>query len=642
VASAPAHAPEADPGARDWLMRAGDGLGFAAILYYCYVAVVGIFSPEFDRSLFIFLGAVLAIAYYPLGLGAFGRLLDLGLIALAVVASLRFNLMAEDYALNVGMPLERIDIVLGWAMMLVSLEAGRRALGPTIPLIASLALFYLYRGDLVPAPFSHAGFGFEAIASHMFAGTEGLYGGITYILASQMLLFLVFGTFITRSGAADFYSDLCLSFLGHRYGGNAKAAVASSFIVGSVTGSAAANVAITGSMSIPMMIRTGFAPHIAGAIEAAASTGGTVLPPVMGVAAFVMVAITGIPYVTIVLYSVVPALLYFLVVYSQVHLYARRHNLGGIARADLPPLGATLRRGWVFLTPVAAVTALIYADYSLARIALLAAIVTIAASWAAGRRTAMSPAAIAQALVESARGALPILAVAGPVSIIAESVLLPGTSLRLTAAIIDLGGGQLGPTIAIIFLIAYILGMGLSVVPAYVVLATLAAPALEQIGVPKLTAHLLVMWWSQTSNITPPVALATYVAASIAKSSVWRTGNAAVIKGAAMFYLPVLFVYQPPLLLSGSLFAIVETIGTIALGTLALSAAVEGFFVTALSPAQRVTYGIAGVLLIAGSMDLWVVAGLALAVATFLWVRRGLAARPAPNDQPRTTRGGSP
>ncbi|MCC7427058.1 MAG: TRAP transporter fused permease subunit [Alphaproteobacteria bacterium] len=590
--------------------RLGDVIGVACVLYYAYVAVVGIFNPELDRSLFVFVGVALSLIYHPLRWGPAGRAIDMALVAVAAWATLHFIAESEDFALNVGLPLAPIDVWLGWAMMLISLEAGRRALGASIPLLALAALFYLYRGDLIPAPFSHSGFDTATIASHMYAGTEGMYGGITYILASQMLLFLVFGAFITRSGAADFYSDICMAMVGRRHGGTAKTAVSMSLIVGSVTGSAAANVAITGTVTIPMMMRSGVQPPVAAAIEAAASTGGTVMPPVMGVAAFVMVAITGISYGTIALVSAVPALLYFLSVYSQVHFYAQRRGLGGVTDEKLPGLRPTLRRGWWFFLPIVVVTWLIYADYSLARIGLLATITTIAASWLSGRgRTAMNLSGLWTATVESARGSLSILAVAAPVSIISEAILLPGTGLRLTGAIIDLGGGNLALTLAIVFVIAYVLGMGLSVVPAYLVLATLAAPALVQLGVPLLAAHLLVVWWSNASNITPPVALATYVAASIARTSLWKAGNAAIVKAAALLYLPVLFVYQPPLILNGGWLDCIVAGASATIGVLALSVAIEGYWRGPANLIERLGFGVAGVVLMVAGVDLWLLVG---------------------------------
>jgi TRAP transporter 4TM/12TM fusion protein len=488
-------------------------------------------------------------------------------------------------------------MVLGIAITLISIEASRRVLGLWIPVISLVFLAYLFAGPWMPGALRHGGFDLDTVVSNLYASTEGLYGVITYVLASTLFLFLVFGQFLVRSGASDFFSDLCLSFLGRRPGGGAKASVASSLIVGSVTGSAAANVAITGVLTIPLMKRTGYAPHIAAATEAAASTGGTVMPPVMGAAAFIMVALTGIPYATIALLSAVPALVYFLCVYLQVHFYAKRHGLAGLPAAEVPAFWAVWRRGWVFVAPLVVVVALVFAGYSLARIALLGMVTCVLCSWL-DRRTRMGWRAILDALAEGTKHGLSIIAVAGPVSVMTLAILLPGTGLKITGILIDLGGSSIALTMGIIFVIAYILGMGLSMVPAYIILTTLAAPALIRMDVPVIAAHFVVMWWSQASNITPPVALASYVAANIAGSPLWQTGNAAVVKGAGLFFLPLLFVYQPGFLFEGSALEIASTIGSVLVGVLMISAAIEGYLTRALNAGFRIAYGVAGGLLI--------------------------------------------
>ncbi|MBI4184974.1 MAG: TRAP transporter fused permease subunit [Proteobacteria bacterium] len=599
-------------------------LSVACTFYYAYVAFFGITTPSLDRSLFIFVGVAVTLCLHPLPGGLAGRIFDALLLALATAATVRFNLMYDTFLMIAGLPISGLDIVLGWTITILCLEAARRVLGPAIPLIAALFLAYLYFGPFAPGPLRHSGFDLDTIASNLFAGTEGLYGVITYILASTLFLFLVFGQFLTRSGASDFYSDVCLSFLGWRAGGGAKAAVASSFIVGSITGSAAANVAITGVITIPLMKRTGYEPHIAAATEAAASTGGTILPPVMGVAAFVMVALTGIPYVQIALYATVPAILYFLNVFLQVHFYAMRNGLKGLPREECPGFLETLRRGWPFFIPLAIVVAMVYRGYSLSRIGLIAIVVTILCSWVSPR-TRMGPRAILDAMADGTRMALPIITVAGPVSAMTLAILMPGTGLKITGLLINLAGGNLAIAVALIFIIGYVLGMGLSVVPSYIILATLAAPALIRLDVPVMAAHFVVMWWGQASNITPPVALAAYVAANIAGSPMWRTGMAAVVKGAGLFYLPVLFVYQPGLLMQGGPWQILVTVGSIVVGIVVLSAAVEGYFRRPLSVPARVVMGALGAVAIV-SQNPFVIGGSLAIILGVYWADGWIAA----------------
>ena len=448
----------------------GFAIGLVTTCYYMYVATFGTFSPALDRSLFIYVGVALAVCIFPLGESIYARMLDVVFLAAVSVATFRFNEHYLIFAENEGYDIGDFDMVMGWIMILGVIEASRRSLGIAMAVISVAFLTFLYFGAYVPWPFVHSGFNLRQIATSLYAQTDGLYGSITYVLSSNLFLFLVFGVFLIRSGASDFFTNICLSFLGTRPGGGAKAAVGASFITASISGSASANVAITGNITIPMMIRTGYRPAVAGGIEAAASTGGTVMPPVMGASAFIMVALTGYSYGQIVLYATIPALLYFLNVYLQVHFYAMRNDLKGLPAEECPPFRATLKKGWVYLTPIAIVIVLVYLDYSLRRVGLLAIVSVIAASWFTDRR--MGPREIVMALADGAKSTLPIIAIAGPVSIIAGAMLLPGTGIRVTGLIIDLGQSNLAFTVMFIFIIAYILGMGLSVIPAYVILAT--------------------------------------------------------------------------------------------------------------------------------------------------------------------------
>ena len=571
------------------------------------------------------MGIALAICLYPLGRNVWARAIDCVLLILAAWSTAHFNFQFEEYSANAGFGLSNLDLFLGAAIILISVEASRRVLGWSIPIIALVFLAYLFIGPSIPGPLHHSGFSFEAVVSNLYASTEGLYGVITYTLASTLFLFLVFGQFLVRSGASAFYSDLALSLLGQHPGGGAKAAVTSSMIVGSITGSAAANVAITGVITIPLMIRTGYKPHIAAGIEAAASTGGTVLPPVMGSAAFIMVALTGIPYSEIALYSAIPAVIYYMVVFCQVHFYAKRNDLKGLPPEECHPFHVVIRRGWVHVIPIIIIVTMVYWGYSLSRTALFAMIASIVCSWA-NKKTRMGPREIIGALADGSKHSLSIIVIAAPVSIMTLAMLMPGTELKITSILISLGGGNLAATIAMIFVIGYVLGMGLSVVPSYIILATLAAPAMMRLGVPVMAAHFIVMWWGQASNITPPVALASYVAANIAGSTLWKSGNAAVIKGAGLFFLPVLFAYQPGLLLEGSLANIVVTISSIIAGVVLIAAGIEGYLVRKSSLAFRLTYVVMGSLLIIASAFYTVliltVAAIVL-IAIDLWFARG-------------------
>lgn len=606
-------------------------LGVICSLYYMWVALVGIRYPQLDRSLFIFFGIALTFALKPTGRNPVVRGLDGVVIVAALFATVHFNARYNDFLEMIGAPISTTDAVSAWILIVACLEACRRVLGWSIPILAVCFLFFLRYGTYVPQPLTHVDFDWSTIASYMYAGTDGLYSDLTYVLASQMFLFLVFGTFLMRAGAADYFARSSVALFGDRVGGTAKASVFSSAIIGSITGSAAANAAIVGTVTIPLMKASGFRAHVAGGIEAAASTGGTILPPVMGVAAFIMVALTGIPYSTVATYSVLPAFFFFLCIYAQVHFYARRNGLSGTPRAELPRRAATLASGWYYIAPVAVIVTMVFFHYSLAFTALCAIAAAFATSMV-NRATRMGVRATLDTLAKGTQHALPIMVVAGPVAIMSECLLLPGTGLRVTGLIIDLAHGNLEITLLLVYIIAYVLGMGLSVVPAYIILATLAAPALIQLHVPVLAAHLLVIWWSQASNIKPPVALAVYVTSSIAGTGLWETGWSAVLKAAGLFFIPVLFVYQPAIFLNGSVLEIVVTCVVIGIGIVVSAGAIEGFLLHPLTVVSRIALGVGGVVLMLGYNLLTIAIGSAITAATLLFpseLLRGATARQA-------------
>jgi TRAP transporter 4TM/12TM fusion protein len=360
---------------------------------------------------------------------------------------------------------------------------------------------------------------------------------------------------------------------------------------------------------------------VAGATEAAASLGGSILPPVMGAAAFVMVALTGIPYVTIIQYASIPGVLYFLGVYFQTHFYALKMNLKGLPQEELPKLGPSLKRGWYHIAPFFSVVYLLLKGYSLPLVALSAIACTVFFSYMR-RETRMSIKDIVNGLALGAKTSIPILAIAAPVSIMSEAVLLPGMGLKLSSMILDLSGGSVAVTIFIVFVVGYILGMGLSIVPAYIILATLGAPALIQLGVPVMAAHLMVMWYGQASTITPPVCLASYVAAGLAGSSFWKTGMEAVKKAMAIFYLPILFVYQPGLLLNGSLITILATVGSLIIGIFILSTGIERYLIRKCTLLEQILLLASGTVWILGTTLPYFIIGAGLFIIVWILQRR--------------------
>lgn len=604
-------------------LKLSDIRNLVAILFsgfYLYQAAFGIVSPAVNRSMFICFGIVLVILNKP-SKTKLWFFLDLLLVTAVIFGTIYFNLNYDRFAREYGLDLNTLDVIIGTLMIFISIEAVRRQLGWSIAILAIIFLLYLVFGRYFPRVISHGGFTYNQIVSEMYASTNGLYGSVTYTLATYMFLFLIFGAFLKHGGATDFYLTLSRALFGSRVGGSAKAAATSSFIMGMISGSASANVAITGQVTIPLMKQNGYSPAVAGGTEAAASLGGTILPPIMGASAFIMVALTGIPYIRIALYALIPAVLYYISVFMHCHFYAAKHALSGEKKENLPDLKETLKTGLHFILPILVLIFFLFRGESLQRVGLYSIISVVILSYVR-KETRLSIKKILNALADGSKTALPIVAVAGPVGIISSSVLLPGMGLRVSGMIINMTGGSLALTILLIFIIGYILGMGLSIVPAYILLATLGAPALINLGIPVVAAHLLVLWYAQLSTITPPVCLGSYVAAGIAEAPFWETGMQGVIRAAAIFYLPVVFVYQPSLILIGETSDIILTVLAVLIGVFAIVGGAEGYVLRKMNIPSRIVVIAAGLLLFTIPLPLkGIGAAVFLGFVAYQWIR---------------------
>jgi TRAP transporter 4TM/12TM fusion protein len=550
---------------------------FTAILFtlvYMYQGWFGVTSPSFNRSVYIFFAILLVIINKPLK--GHWAILDYIAVLAVIVCTVYFNTNYDRFMRSFGMRLETVDIIIGTIMIILVIEAVRRQLGWLLAGLTMISLVYLVYGRYFPSGVAHAGFSWDIVISDLFASTHGIYGEITYVLANYMLLFLVFGSFLSLSGAGDFYLELAKSILGRKPGGGAKAGVLSSFIVGSVTGSAAGNVAITGAITIPLMKKTKYESYVAGATEAVASTGGTILPPVMGAAAFIMSAITGRSYLDIIKIAAIPGILYFCSVFMHTHFYALKRGLSGLPKEDMPNIWKTIKGGIQFILPLIVLIGSLIYGLSLNKVAMNAILAALITSYIR-KETRMSIKDILAALSQTGKTALPILAVAGPVSIISAALTLPGTAVRLSGSLVSLTDGNLLFLVFGIALIGYILGMGLDATAAYMVMATFAPAAMANLGVPVLSAHLLALWYGQLSNITPPVAMASYVAATIADANIWKVGMKAVTMGLALIYLPAVWIFRPELVLTGSPLAIITTVTFTLFGIMLLVSGIEGY-----------------------------------------------------------------
>jgi len=548
------------------------------------------------------------------------------IMAIAVAVTVLYWI-SEFAALNYRAGAEnQLDKLISLIGLLLSLEVCRRVLGWSITLIGVGMLCFGLFGPYLPDLFAHRGFSLERLATALFITTNGVFGVMASVLATYVILFIFFGAFLKMSGAGRFFIDLPLALTGRSTGGPAKVAVMSSALFGSVSGSAIANTVSSGAFTIPMMKRAGFRPHVAGAIEPAASIGGMFLPPIMGAGGFLMAELTGTPYAQIMILSVGPALLYFLAVYFMVHFEAKKHGLVGIPGEEILPWQAVLRRGWFFALPLVIITVLMLMGRSPGNAAFWATLSCIAVSWV-HKETRMGPREIWEAIQLGARNTLVIGATVGVIGVIVGVISLTGMGLKFSDLIISMAGGSLLLALILIAIASLVLGMGVPVTASYLIVAVLAVPALGELGVAVIAAHMIVYWLSQDSNITPPVCVAAYAGAAIAGSDPWKTGWTSFKFAKMLYVMPILFAYVPAILLDGTPFEIFSAFFSATLGTIAFGAFAMGFLRRRTRLHEWVILGGATFLLYWPTL-VTDVAGLLL-VAAVWWLQRDVRRGPA-------------
>jgi TRAP transporter 4TM/12TM fusion protein len=505
---------------------------------------------------------------------------DLGLLVLTLL-SLGYIFLNYEYVVTRYPYVDSLtpwDFVMGIVLTLILLEASRRVIGWALPLTAVAFLLYALFGQHLPALMRHTGFSIETIIDQLYLTTEGIFGIPLGVSATYVILFIIFGAFLEQSGTGQFFMDFATAVVGGSKGGPGKISCVSSSLFGTISGSAVANVMVDGWLTIPLMKKTGFKHEFAAAVEATASTGGQIMPPVMGAAAFVIAEFTGIPYIDICKHALIPALLYYLALFMAIHFEATKTGLLGVPKEERPKLGPViLAKGHLFL-PLAVIIyfmlagytpmyACIYATLSVALIALLR------------KETRMGLMQILRAMEFGAKNTLPVAAACACAGIVVGMINLTGLGLKFTSLILLIAGDSLAPALIFTMVAGIVLGMGLPTTAAYIVQAALLIPALIKLGVPTIGAHLFVFYFAIISAITPPVAMAVYAAAGISGSNLWRTGLAAIKIGATGFVVPFMFVYGPSLLLIGSWTHILLTIISASIGVVALSAGLMGWFI---------------------------------------------------------------
>jgi len=466
-------------------------------------------------------------------------------------AALIYYWIHEFEALNYRAGAENeLDALVSVAGILISLEVCRRVLGWSMTLIGIMLICYGLFGPYFPDMIAHRGFGVERLATSLYLTTNGVFGVMANVLATYVILFIFFGAFLHKSGAGRFFIDLPMAAAGHSTGGPAKVAVVASALFGSVSGSAIANTVSTGAFTIPLMKRAGFRPHVAGAIEPSASIGGMFMPPIMGAGGFLMAELTETPYAHIMLIAIFPALLYFYSVFCMIHFEAKKHNIRGIDDPNMPHWTEVLKKEWYFSMPLVIITILMVMGYSPGFSAFWATLSCIAVSWVK-KETRMGPKEVWEAIQTGARNTLIIGATVGVIGVIVGTISLTGIGLKFSDIIISAAGGNLLAAILLIALASLVLGMGVPVTAAYLIVAVLAVPPLMELGVVLIAAHMIVYWFSQDSNITPPVCVAAYAGAAIAGSDPWKTGWTSFKFAKLLYVVPILFAYTPQILFEG-------------------------------------------------------------------------------------------
>ncbi len=605
-------------------------VGFSG--FYLYTSGFGLISTQSNRGIYLMLTSVLVFLLYPARKGAPKHrpsVVDLVLIAATVVTMWYWIDQYVSYAMfRVSSP-NQTDLVMGAIAILIMLETSRRTLGPVISIIAVIFLAQLYYGSYLPGRLSHPGMSVERILEFTYSTQEALFGVVTATFATFVFPFMIFGAFLERSGAGNFFMNLGTAVAGRWRGGPAKVAVLTSALFGSISGSSVANVVTTGSFTIPLMKRTGFRPHDAGAIEAISSTGGQFMPPVMGAGVFILATLTETSYLTIALMNVIPACVFFLFLLSMVDLEAVRLGLKGLPAEEIPSVRKVLLEGGHFILPLVVVIGLLFSGYSPEFCAFWGTVSAAVLSWR-NKETRMGPSAILQGLVGGATSNTSAGAAIGTLGVIIGGIVLAGLGLKFSAVLIDFSQGQLFIALCLVTLVSIIIGMGSSTTGSYIILSVVAAPALIQLDVPVIAAHLAVFYAACLSNITPPVCVSAFAGAAIAGAPPMKTGFAALKFGATLVLMPFSFAYVPELLLGGTWTEIVYTTGLYALGCVLLAVAIQGTVPTGLhaSPLQRGLFALGGVAFMFPA-SLWVdLAGLVLTLAAvaLLWRDRARAA----------------
>ncbi|MDR0627111.1 MAG: TRAP transporter permease [Bifidobacteriaceae bacterium] len=569
------------------------GLCVAVSLYHLWSAIRGPLPTHQSRSIHVGLMLVLGFFLYPMFARSSRQTVawyDWLLMAASAAVPVYF---LADYAGIIdrfGSP-SQLDTIVSTVLVVLVLEGARRVTGWALPILCLVFIIYGLFGGGLPGVFWHRGYDWSALAN-VFINTEGIFGTAVAVSSTYIFLFILFGAFMAKSGMGQFFNDFAMAAAGSARGGPAKVAVISSGLLGSINGSAVANVVTTGAFTIPLMKRCGYPKVFAGAVEASASVGGQLLPPIMGAAAFIMAETIGVPYSQIVIWAVIPALLYYLGVLTQVHLRAAKLGLDGVPRDRLPAIRTVMAERGHLLIPI---VFLVYMLFFSGLTVILSAVLTIGLTVLVAqcrRATRMSVKDIFDALADGARQTVPVAVACAAVGIIVGVLAKTGLATNLSRAMISMGDTSVLLTLFMAMVTCMVLGMGVPSIPAYIITATMASQVLEGLGIPTAAAHMFAFYFAMFANITPPVALASFAAAGLSGGDPMKTGIASFKLSLAGFIVPYMFVFAPALMLIDTTWhqALWVTV-TACLGVVLIGVAVEGFLFARVPPWLRLLVG---------------------------------------------------
>ena len=596
------------------------GICIVFAIFQLYTATFGVLDAHLQRAIHLAFGFTLIFLLYP-GRASWSRKsmhpLDILFAIVSAASALYIVVNYQELVLRAGMNNET-DFIVGLVGTFMVFEAARRVVGWPMITVAFCFMVYAFCGPYIPGILAHRGVEFQEMFDHLFFTTEGIFGTPMGVSSTFIYLFILFGAYLETTGLGKFFIDIANAIAGWAAGGPAKVAVLSSGLMGTVSGSSVGNVAGTGAFTIPMMKKLGYRPEFAGAVEASASTGGQLMPPVMGAAAFLMAEFVGVPYFDVVKAAVIPALLYYIGVWLGVHYEAKKYDLKGTPREELPNFKELFMEKGHLALPLIVIVYLLVSGFTPMRAALAAILLSICcASLRASTRITFKQGV--QGLIDGSMGVLGVLIACATAGIIIGVVTKTGVGLKVATALLDMSGGQLLPAMFFTMITSLILGMGVPTTANYVITSTIAAPALVQMGVPVLAAHMFAFYFGIVADVTPPVALAAFAGAGIAGADPMKTGVNAAKLAIAAFIVPYIFVLAPELLMINATPWTVFYSGlTAVIGMWGASIAMVGFCQNLLNIVQRLMFFVGGICMIIPG-EITDAIGIGMIIAAYFW-----------------------